>query len=414
MLKLSSGQSSFLIKSLFTVIAAALFIFLIYSFSSFRANVIEQKSESDFKVSVLNILQKLMGDESCLAYKEGSPQKPILSKDKIDQFATSYKSAEPTCAKAIDFDYAIRIIQLPYNFTLLPGEKKILGELKLSNEFSSHPYGSDSSRAIYFDCNFNPQDHPELCQTTELDLIVCPDCLEDPRVKCPYPHSGATSPWAPPGVCCVYYSCPRDACETSETKPGKGDCSSGCIVSTNCNTSRCEFINYFGAYSGWHGACGMTYDYIIVPAGETKYINIAQNIWEFGLSFGQTSFSQGKAKYNEMELSLPITIRYNETFSTEGSIYIYAVRGELEDLSSMLDDICEKAKVGMTDIKFTKEFHFSYPVSYDNSTSKLCMGSNCKTFICPSSLEFQDIEKDGDYQLSFSFDPTANKIIVRR
>jgi len=403
--KKTLGQSSFLIKSLFTVIAAALFIFVIYSFGSFRADVVKQKAESDFKISALNILQKLVSDESCLAYKEGNPQKPILSKDKIDQFAATYSSSEPDCAKAIDFDYSITITQLPYSFVLYPGEKQIKTELEFSTDFAQHECMISNTQVLYVKCNFIP--NQEICEgVAELDpgcgwgsnIPICEDsCFPDPLAKCPYPSHP---------ICCFNFYCPADKCECISNELGGHPWIVSCDnanLSTDCTRVGCE-----------HSWCGKTSRIINVPVGSEIGVGIEGSVWAFSIPLGVNSFSQGKAKYGESQFSLPITIRYNATFSTEGIIYMYAVRGELEDLSGLLDDICEKVKAGLTDIKFTKEFHFSYPVSYDNSTSKLCMGSNCKTFICSSSLEFPNIEKDGDYQLDFSFDSLSNKIVVKK
>ena len=397
------GQANFMVKALFIVIASIIFIFIINYFASFRYETIQQKGESNFKISVLNVLQKIVSDENCLAYKNGNVQKPVLSMGKIESFASVYKSTEPECAKAADFDYAIRIVQLPYNFTLDPGQKKVRGELKLSDEFSSHPpyYQPSSTSTVFFDCNFVPEEHPELCKNTELDMMTCGGCREDPKKNCPFPQPGGHLG----GICCIYYLCPLDACACTEMKPGLGDCGSGCIVTSGCDLSKCQWYP-------WHGACGMTFEYTLVPSGEIIDVKIEKNVWEFGLSFGQTSFSPPKARTGEVQLSLPITLKYSETFSTEGIIYIYAVRGELEDLHGLLADICEKATAGEKEIKFTKQFHFSYPVIYDSSSKQLCMGSSCKFFDCNYQLEFKNIEREGDYILEFSFDLVAEKIVV--
>lgn len=409
--KKNLGQSSFLIKAIFVIIAVLLFAFIINYFASFRTNVLKQKEDSNFKISVLNTLQKLVSDEACLSYKDGNPQKPVLSKDKIDLFASTYTSTEPDCARPIDFDYSIRIEQLPYSFALYPGQKIVRGELGLSNEFSSHVQGVPSGSVLYFDCNFNPKEHPELCpQRTELDRCFCKDCTIDPKVNCPYEKINR--------ICCVYYLCPKDACKSVEIKPGTGDCGSGCVVVKDCDLSKCTLENKADTGkcgSGYpHGACGMTYEEILIPTGEKTDVNVAGSVWEFGLSFGQTSFSPPKAKRGELQLSLPITIKYNESFSTEGVIYIYAVSGELEDIYNLLMDTCDKAQTATYEIQFTREFHFSYPVSYDPSNKNLCMGTSCKFFDCPYNLEFPNIEKEGNYILGFSFDSAAQKITVRK
>ena len=327
--------------------------------------------------------------------------------EKIDDFATSYKNVEPENAKALGFDYNIMIIQPEYDFSLYPGEKKVQGELTLSNEFSSHsmwggidPY---SQRVVYFDCNFNPQEHPELCENTELDSIICSDCTENPRENCPYPHKGSGRS----GICCVYYDCPIDACDSVEVKMGMGDCGSGCTVALGCNLKRCSKL-YYG-----HGACGMTYDYTWIPSGETINVDIEEKVWSFGVSLGVNSFSPEKAKKEEMQLSIPVTIRYNDTFSAEGTLYIYAVRGELESVYGVIEDVCERAKLDDSmEIDFSKEFSFSYPVRYDDN--EICMLDSCKFLDCPYELEFENIEETGSYLLQFSFNPDNKIIEVRK
>jgi hypothetical protein len=395
------AQADAFVKILFIVIASIAFVLLVIYVNSFRKSTIEEKQAANFKMEVMNTLQKVVTDENNLAYEYNqTPQKIVLDKNKIDSFVMEYKGIEPENAKALNFDYNIMIVQPEYNFSLYPGEKRVQGELTISNEFSSHFWGGDGTVFIYLDCNFNPEEHPELCENTELDSKTCAGCNENPRENCPYPHEGGYS-----GICCIYWLCPKDACESVETKPGMGDCGGGCTVAKGCDLSKCT-----NQHSG-HGACGMTYDYVIIPTGEKINADIKEKIWNFGLSLGVESFSPEKAKTEELQLSLPITIRYNETFSAQGTVYIYAVRGELESLYSQIEDICEKAKANENqDIKFSREFHLSYPVSYNGDS--ICMLNSCKKFVCPYELEFENIDTAGDYLLKFSFDPGSKIITV--
>lgn len=399
------AQASFFVKILFIVISAIAFVLVIVYFSSFRKSTIEEKEAANFKMETMNVLQKLVSDKDCLAYEYNeTSQKIVIDKNKLDSFASIYSEEEPNEAKALNFDYNIKISQPEYNFSLYPGDTMVQGELTLSNEFSSHSMwgGVDpnSNIFVYFDCNFNPKDHPNLCENTELDWIVCPGCDKNPREECPYPHQGGRS-----GICCIYWQCPKDACGFVEIKKGMGDCGSGCTVATDCDLSRCQNLRQ------GHGACGMTYEYIWIPTGETKHVDIHEKVWSFGLSLGVESFSPEKAKKEELDLSLPVTIRYNDTFSAEGTIYIHAVRGELESFYSLLEYVCEKAKEdGNSDIKFSREFHFSYPVT--TSGDRICMLDSCKKFVCPYYLEFDGIRTEGDHLLNFEFDSSSKTIKV--
>jgi hypothetical protein len=153
-----------------------------------------------------------------------------------------------------------------------------------------------------------------------------------------------------------------------------------------------------------------------VPVEPTRNVDIESTTWGFGLwetETGISTFSPEKALEEEIEVSLPITIRYSETFSTEGMIYMYGVRGELESFYSTLEDVCQKAKGDESrDIKFTKEFHFSYPVEYRGGD--ICMLDSCKQFSCPYDLEFENIQGDGDYLLAFSYDSGSGIISVEK
>ena len=403
------AQASFFVKLLFIIIASVAFVLLIIYTNSFKTSTIQERESSNFKIETLSTLQKLVTDKNCLAYQYNqTPQKIVLDKNKIDSFSSSYENVEPECAKAIDFDYSIKIVQYEYNFSIYPGEIIEQGDLTVSNEFSSHRT-SDPNKVVYFDCNFNPQEREDICLSkTELDKCFCNGCTINPRENCPYDEVGR--------ICCIYYECSINDCESVEVKDGMGDCSGGkCIVAKNCDLSKCKLVS--GSDTGKcgsgypHGACGLTYEPIIVPVGEMKNISIVEQIWSFGLSLGVKVFSPPKAKGEELTLSLPITIRYNETFSTQGIIYIYAVKGELESLYSTLEDICNKIEDGI-DVKFSKQYHFSYPIEYRNGN--ICMLDSCKNFICKYQLDFQPIEIEGDYLLEFSFDQNSQKILVRK
>ena len=383
------------------VVASIAFVLVIMYGTSFRKSTIEEKEAANFKMDVMNTLQELTTSKDNLAYEyNGTSRKVILDKNKIDSFASRYENVEPEAAKALGFDYNIIIIQPEYGFSLYPGDKMVQGELTLSNEFSSHSWGVGD--VVYFDCNFNPRDHPDLCKNTELDSIICSGCDKNPREECPYPSSGGRS-----GICCVYWNCPKDACESVEVKIGMGDCGSGCTVAKGCDLSRCQNLR------NGHGACGMTYEYTWIPTGETINIDLKEKIWSFGISLGVDSFSPEKAKKEELQLSLPVTIRYNDTFSAEGTIYIYAVRGELESLYGVIEDICEKAKLDdSSEIKLSKEFSLSYPVRYYDSS--ICMLNSCKVFDCPYDLNFENIEQTGNYLLKFDFNPDSKTITVEK
>ncbi|MCK4428758.1 MAG: hypothetical protein KAU95_00160, partial [Candidatus Aenigmarchaeota archaeon] len=120
------------------------------------------------------------------------------------------------------------------------------------------------------------------------------------------------------------------------------------------------------------------------------------------VGFGTSEFSPHAAKKEEIELILPITIRYNETTSREGQIKITAVRGELESLTGLIEDVCIKAEENPgEEIVISRDMFFTYPVEYDRT--KLCMVDSCKKVDCNLPIKFEDIKRKGEYYVEISY-----------
>lgn len=405
---------SFLVKALFIVIAVILFILVLVYFSSFQNRTIQEKSESNFKMEVTNTLQKLVNDKNCLAYAHNeTPQKDVIDFNKLESFVSSYTGTEPDCAKSLGFDYNIKITQYEKNFTLTPG--KTCRNVETLSDFLCTTYSS-GGKFIYVSCNYLPSQCQGVCQACgefdNRDYNCDPSwgCGDDPLKNCPYTGSCdvRTCPYGKPpsGMCCIYKMCPSSACEKVITSSAPDD--PLCYLAYGkCDLSKCDFIDQMS----FCAHCTRGIIEICEPSNEITNITIPMETVGFGVGFGISGFSPEKAKKMEVEVSLPITIRHNETFSAEGVIYIYAVKGELEDLSSLMGDFCEKASNNMI-MEFSKDFHFSYPVNYSNG--KLCMIDSCKVINCPYTINFDNINKEGDYVLTFSFDPTKGEISVRK
>jgi hypothetical protein len=409
---------SFLVKALFIVIAAVLFILVLVYYSSFQKRTIQEKEESNFKMETTNVLQKLVNDADCLAYAhKETPQKIVIDINKLDSFVSSYTDTEPDCAKALGFDYNIKVIQFEKNFTLYPG--KTCHQEEVMSNFLCTTNGPDPF--VYVTCNYSPQDCQGICQACgEFDngKYRCDPswgCGDDPLKNCPYKGScdQTTCPYGnkpPDGICCIYKLCPRSACEKVISAGVPEDPSdTPCYIGDKCDLSKCTDAS--GSQIGC-AHCTRGIIEVCMPSNELINITIPMQTLGFGVGFGTSGFSPEKARTAELQLSLPITIRRNETFSAEGIIYMYAVKGELEALSSLIEDFCEKAAASSTSMQFSKEFHFSFPVSYSNG--KLCMVDSCKLVACPYPIEFDNIDREGDYPMTFSFNPTEGKISVRR
>lgn len=401
MLSSIRGQANIFAKTLFLVASAIALFFVILNFIQFQTSTIKERESSNFKNQVLNVLQKLLTDQNCLAYVENKTfYKITIDKKKLDEFTNKFIDLEPECSKALDFDYNIKVVQFEHIFSTYPGELIVPGKPQYVNSLAWHDIHYNSTHVWYGLCNFEPQKEPDKC-IGELDGPTnCPQsCWYHPE------------PWnkCPGSICCINYICPKTKCQTKINQEG------GHPYIVICNVSLkddCEVYLY-----NLHRWCGKVAIEIPLPVGPSKNITVQQKIWEFGLAAGITSFSPEKARKEELQISLPITIRYNETFSTEGIIYIYAVRGELESLVSILEDVCEKASFApYQKITFTKDFHFSYPINFYISPklTNVCMLSSCKKFVCNYSLYAENISIEGDYLLKFSFDPSKTEIAVRK
>lgn len=412
----AKGQMSFLVKALFIVIASVLFLMIIGYFSYFQKQTAQQKMESDFNMEATNILQRLVNDGDCLAYVINEmPQKGVVDINKLNSFVSKYTDTEPDCAKSLGFDYNIKVIQFEKNFTLYPG--KTCHEEQTMSNFICTTNGPDPF--VYAVCNYSPVDCQGICQACgEFDggAYRCDPswgCGDDPLKNCPYTGScdatgGCPAGKPPGGICCIYKSCPKSACQkvTSAGVPEDAGDYPCYLASGKCDLSKCTDATGIGC-----AHCTRGIVQVCVPSNDLVNISVSMQSLGFGVGFGASGFSPEKARTSEIQISLPVTIRRNETFSAEGVIYIYAVKGELESLSSLLEDFCEKATSG-TSSDFSKSFHFSFPVTYSNG--KLCMVNSCKVMTCPYPIDFDNINKEGDYTITFSFNSTQGRISVRK
>lgn len=411
------GQVSFFMKVLFIVASGAAILIALMYINSFRSSTTEERGSAEFKTEVLNTLQKIISDDDCLAFKLAETlQKGSIDINKLKNFVKLYNGTEPECAKALDFDYNIKIVQYQKNFNLYPGEIVIrtVGLLP----FICTTWFPRNDRFLLVKCNFDPTTCPGVCDACgEFDrcrIPRCPsNCGKDPVVGCPYSGSCTnvrTCPMGNPpnGVCCRYLDCPVDACDqiVSSHAPGHSSC---WTVLGECNLSKCTVTSN----CAWHGHCTKGFFEYTLPSGGYKNVNLSQKIFGFGVGFGASNFSPEKARYEEVRMSLPVVITYNHTFSTEGVVYIYAVKGELEILAGSIENFCDNVDKDPTQpLKLSKELHISLPVNY--SSGKLCMTDSCKIIRCSKDVSFENITKEGDYILTFYYDPTKNKIEVKK
>lgn len=396
------GQISLFVKVISLVLSVGVFIFIVSQYHSYTLKVSKEKEMSRFRLDVLNTLQRLVSKE-CLAYETTNESiKPVLDAKKIDEFSKKYKDLEPDCAKALGFDYKIEVIQLEKVFKTYPAKKIIEGECEPKNGIAVHR----REDAYLFVCSRDLSEEEvreKCCSGSELDGSF-------PRfLWC----KGDLSVYCKPYDCRKFLKSDEECMYIDETTTEKA-----CCIRKTCNAhpwmTECYNINpeedcEAVSISHIHAWCGNVGTSKRVPIGETTSLSIEKKIWGFAISSGVSSFSPEKARVESVDLSLPITIRYNESFSAEGIIRIKAIKGELEEFYSVLEDVCKKAIDGKP-IRLSTYLKLSYPIRKNGN--KLCMLDKCKIFVCPLALDFTEIG-DGEHVLTIQANLAKNNIEVK-
>lgn len=112
------GQVTFTIKALVLVLSVVAFTAIIWQAQNFFGSTVEQKQESQFKMEAMEVLQKLINNENCLAYSyQNTTYKGVIDREKLEKFEENYRGLEPDCANALPFDYNIRVKTLPMNIS---------------------------------------------------------------------------------------------------------------------------------------------------------------------------------------------------------------------------------------------------------------------------------------------------------
>jgi len=395
------AQISFLFKLILIVLSSIILIFTFFTFYNYLSKFSQQRESAEFRISALNLLQKLVSDPNCLAYSKENSSLPIIDKEKLDYFVQQYKDVEPDCAKALDFDYSIEVIQFRQSIKTYPGEILKEGECAPYNGLAFH--ATDPNYLVVCDKDLSQEDVRKSC---------CGGWEQDIQLPNNLVCRGSVS------VYCKAYDCSQymgsqEKCESIDESTSEKIC---CVTQTcsaahpklvvcyNINPEKeCKEIRTF--INGYCGDVGVKRK---ISIGENISIAIAASSWRFSINSGISSFSPQAAIEDQIELTLPIVIRYNDTYSTNGEIHLKAVKGQLESFYSRLEDICQAAKKGQTK-RVLEKFVFRFPIVRDNN--KICMLDSCKIFDCPFSLDFNTLEK-GEHILKIYFDQKDRKIVV--
>ena len=464
------GQVSFFVKAVGIVIAILSLAVVTFFFSSFQLSTIEKKEESELKMAAMEILQKLITTKENLAYTyENVPVKGTLDVRRITEFSSNYSNYEPPTARASDFDYRIQILQFSKNFTLSPGriKKTVIGIEELFNLINGKKIifladVSASMRDSVKECDNSPFDpswpNTKICCLKKF-LYTLVDTLSDSSYLAVIPYSTSCNPRILVELTKIEGNRAEIKEKIKKLWPGGGTAMPAALdkafryaIEKGIEnesiivllTDGCE--NWCIREFGWSRDVARNYSYTGIPVhtigfgiyacdwrlkevsiitggkffdvptcedlvrevGVGREVKVPEVKWEFGVS----EFSPERARKNKVEIVLPVTLRYNETFATEGLIKIIAVKGELEILSSLIEDVCLKAKHNPgKEIKILKDMYFSYPVSWDGSYLRM---EGRKRFIdCDYPIEFENIEREGEHSIEIKFDPAENKVIVR-
>jgi len=124
--------------------------------------------------------------------------------------------------------------------------------------------------------------------------------------------------------------------------------------------------------------------------------------------FGSRDHSTDKALKDSVTISIPVSIKISDTKTQPGLATIKLFKGELEELTGLIESTCE------TGLETRKRIDISYAVKLDGNS--ICMNNagkiNCRKFVCSSSVQFNEIKSPGIYEFHFKKEGNTVKVIV--
>ncbi|MEM2175341.1 MAG: vWA domain-containing protein [Candidatus Micrarchaeia archaeon] len=125
---------------------------------------------------------------------------------------------------------------------------------------------------------------------------------------------------------------------------------------------------------------------------------------------GNKSHSLDKSLKGSLFVSVPVSIRYNETYTQSGRVTLYVFDGELEVLSNILDDACDYGESeGFVSLSYK-----TY-LKRENNLNNICMLNGekefCKSIRCKKDVEFP-VLLPGYYHLKVSSNANVVKVGV--
>jgi phage anti-repressor protein len=127
-------------------------------------------------------------------------------------------------------------------------------------------------------------------------------------------------------------------------------------------------------------------------------------------SIGPKEHSLDESLKSTFSFSLPVSIRYNETYTQSGKITIYIFDGELERLATIINQACNLESL-------EDEISLSYKayLKEENELKKICMQIKdkeiCKALTCSKKIDLKDLNP-GTYKLKTISSEGYLKVIV--
>lgn len=119
-------MGSFLMKGIYLIVVLITVAIVVNRIASLLSRSGELKAGSTMLGRASRILNTLVNDENCIAYKEvvdtegkemDLATQPVIDLEKLEEFFKSYSDVDPDCMKDFDFGYRVRVMTMPINIS---------------------------------------------------------------------------------------------------------------------------------------------------------------------------------------------------------------------------------------------------------------------------------------------------------
>ncbi|MGC9310123.1 MAG: vWA domain-containing protein [Candidatus Aenigmatarchaeota archaeon] len=444
------GQMSYTIKSFMLIAGIIAFMILLFMVNSSSADAEEKNQKATLEIQARLTAQNLASSDKCLAYSAGgATQKGIIDIGKLEGFAAKYADMEPECAPEEGFDYLVAVREEPLNVTIY---SRFGGDIEfLFNDINGKKtvFLIDVSASMLEPCGtfegmekskaecvgiFLESFIDRLSDGSEIALFVYPRnvwAFEMTRIGGNRDRlKGGINLLTEKGTpMCValgeayeYAKKNRverivlltDGCENSaecwvgnSIRVTEENMDAGIpihAIAFGEDVEKCTWVmkeianrsaGYYYRAADCEELAGKTPQYTITSEEKT---------WTFGTREYSPEGSQGSM----LAVTLPVTIRHDQTNSRKATLTLEAIAGELETLGGKIEKACR----GTEGYKDSFEMELDHPINCANK--RLCIsagGGACKNLNCNPDIDFMEIPWRGSYAISI--EKSGGKVIVR-